>query len=230
MEPDVMFECEVERLKPHPNNPRRGDVNAIAASLERFGQVKPIIVQRATGYIVAGNHTYQAACKLGWAKVQVLVKDMTDEEARSYLIADNRTSDKGSYDEANLYELLSQTLDLSGTGYDLDDVETLADALGGNAFDEDTGEAIRTQAGPGDSSRGIHPEAVQEGTVQRMRDIVLLMTAEDAVEFGQQVARLQGVYGTRTVVDTVRRAVADALVAVPAPAAAAPAPQAAGGF
>ena len=205
---DQMFDCEVERLKLHPANPRRGDVEAIKASLARFGQVKPLIVQRNTGYIVAGNHTYQAACALGWKTVRILVKDMDDEEARGYLLADNRTGDKGTYDNSLLYDLLAGALSadaLEGTGYDLDDVETLADALGTGIVDEDHGEAIRTQATHGDSFRGL----VDAPGVQRMRDIVLLMTAEDAAAFGQQVAQLQPVYGTRTVVDTIRLAVSN---------------------
>lgn len=206
-EPDVMFECEVGRLKPHPSNPRRGDVPAIMRSLERFGQVKPLIVQRSTGYVVAGNHTLEAAKRLGWAKVNILVKDLDDDAARAYLLADNRTGDKATYDETELYDLLSKTLDLEGTGYDIDDLETLADALGSGVVNEDHGEAVRTQATHGDSSRG----RVAEPGVQRMRDIVLLMTAEDAQEFGTQVAQLQKVYGTRTVVETVRQAVHEAV-------------------
>jgi hypothetical protein len=33
----------VDELRPHPENPRRGNINAIAASLDRFGQVKPVL-------------------------------------------------------------------------------------------------------------------------------------------------------------------------------------------
>jgi hypothetical protein len=86
----------------------------------------------------------------------------------------------------------------------------LQDALSDNAVDEDHGEAIRTQAGPGDSSRGRIIDDQTAPNVQRMRDIVLLMTAEDAAAFGQQVMALQRHWGTRTVVDTVKRAVAEA--------------------
>jgi hypothetical protein len=46
----------IDSVTLHPNNPRRGDVEAVAASLARFGQQKPIVVQASTGYVVAGNH------------------------------------------------------------------------------------------------------------------------------------------------------------------------------
>lgn len=204
---DVMMDCEIGRLKPHPSNARKGDVEAIKRSLERFGQVKPLIVQRSTGFIVAGNHTFEAAKRLKWKTVRILVKDMNDDEAAGYLLADNATSDKAGYDDAELYKLLSTTLDLEGTGYSIDDIETLADALGSATVDEEKGEAVRTQATPRDSTRG---RIASDGTT-RMRDIVLLMTQEDAQVFGQQIAQLQSLFGTRTVVETVRRAVAEAL-------------------
>lgn len=46
MEQEIVT-ADVEKLTPHPDNPRCGDVPAIMRSLERFGQVKPIIVQEA---------------------------------------------------------------------------------------------------------------------------------------------------------------------------------------
>lgn len=202
-EADLIMDCEVDRLKPHPSNPRKGDVPAIMQSLERFGQVKPLIVQRSTGFIVAGNHTFEAARRLGWAKVRVIVKDMDDDTARSYLLADNRTGDKATYDEGNLYKLLSETINLEGTGYDVDDMETLADALGGNVTAEtDTGEVIRKKP---DFSQTVH-----RSPKEALRDVVLLMPTSAAAEFGEQVAKLQNAYGTRTVVETVRRAVSEA--------------------
>lgn len=207
-EADVMMVVDVGRLKHHPENPRKGDVTAIAESLQRFGQVKPLIVQRATGYVVAGNHTLKAAKKLKWKTVQILVKDMDDTTALAYLLADNKTSDAGTYDEQNLYELLANLGELEGTGYSVDDLETLADALGTTTVaDTDTGEVIRPVSEVANQS--INPERTEP-----MRDIVMLMPQSAATEFGQQVTKLQGAYGTRTVVDTVRRAVADAVGAL----------------
>ena len=61
----------VINLKPYPNNPRKGNVDLIAESLEAYGQYKPITVNKRTGEILAGNHTYEAAKKLGWVEISI---------------------------------------------------------------------------------------------------------------------------------------------------------------
>lgn len=207
---DKMMEVEVDRLTPHPKNPRRGDVPAIAQSLERHGQVKPIIVQRSTGYVVAGNHTLLAAKSLGWRKVRILVKDMSDDDALSYLLADNRTTDKSGYDDADLYDALRSLGSIEGSGYTQDDIDLLADVLT-PTIDDDFGDPvyIGETADEGEPGEVKAPAEVKEP----MRDIVMLMTLSDAQQFGQEVAALQKQWGTRTVVETVRRAVTSCVAA-----------------
>lgn len=116
----------IDSVAPFPGNPREGDVGAIAESLRRFGQQKPIVVQESTRYIVAGNHLWKGAKALGWSEVAANVVEMDDKTAEAYLIADNRTSELGSYDEEALGDLLrkiAQEGNLRGTGYDGDDVD-----------------------------------------------------------------------------------------------------------
>lgn len=113
-------------LRPYPGNARRGDVDAIAESLRVNGQFRPLIVQRSTGYVLAGNHTLQAAQKLGWPSVQITYLDVDDEQARRIVVADNRTADLGEYDDRALLDLLrSFDDDLAGTGYSTDDFDDL---------------------------------------------------------------------------------------------------------
>jgi hypothetical protein len=119
-------------LQHHPRNPRVGDVDAIAESLRRFGQVKPVVVQESTGYIVAGNHIAKAAKSLGWTEVAATFADMDDDTALAYLLADNRMSDLGTYDRDVLAALAQQARvedNLAGTGYSPDDVDALVGAL-----------------------------------------------------------------------------------------------------
>lgn len=116
----------VARLTPHPRNPRKGDVDLIAESLRRFGQQRPILTDREQR-IVAGNHTYQAAVALGWTHVAALRTDLSEPgEIERYLVADNRTSDLATYDNAELLALLEAQPELAGTGYSDEDKALIA--------------------------------------------------------------------------------------------------------
>ena len=69
----------ISSLEAYPTNPRRGDIEAIAQSLKAHGQYRPIVVQYGSNFILAGNHTFKAAKKLGWKKIKVTYIE-TDEE------------------------------------------------------------------------------------------------------------------------------------------------------
>lgn len=194
----------IDTVEPHPENPRLHDLDAIAASLERFGQTKPIIVQKATNYVVAGNGTRLAAAQLGWAEIQALVVDFDDEKAKAYLAADNRTSDRAKYDAERLLGLLEGLEDLDGTGYDYDDVD---DMHGATEVDGETGEVKKVGAS---EYRGEPVTRETAAKVEPMRDIVMLMSMSRAAAFGEKVRTLQKHYGTASVVDTVERAIDDA--------------------
>ena len=124
-----MRKARLADLKPYPDNPRRGNVSAIAASLESNGQYRPIVVQKSTNVILAGNHTAQAASALGWKDLQAVYIDVDDEQARRIVLADNRTSDLAEYDEALLAELLGDLPELEGTGYSAEDLAEIEAAL-----------------------------------------------------------------------------------------------------
>lgn len=126
----------IDSVQPHPRNPRKGNVDGIAESLDRFGQMRPILVQKATNYVVAGNHTRYAAQKRGWTHIAAVVMDMDDDTALSYLLADNRWSDIATNDDAALLAILHELEiegQLDGTGYsefDVDELEALLAELG----------------------------------------------------------------------------------------------------
>jgi hypothetical protein len=203
----------IDTVEPHPKNPRVHDLDAIAGSLERFGQTKPIIVQRSTGYVVAGNGTRLAAKeKLGWEEIGAVVLDMDDETADAYLAADNRTSDRAKYDSEQLFSLLEGIDDLDGTGFDIDYVETLGDALGGTTVDgADTGAVVKQPPPESGAKTTADKPRADKPKAEPMRDIVMLMTVSRAQAFGEKVQRLQKSFGTSTVVDTVERAIDEAV-------------------
>ena len=112
----------ISAVRPHPKNPRQGDLAAIRESLDANGWFGAVVAQKSTGFILAGNHRYRAACQRGAETIPVLWIDCDDQTALRILLADNRTSDLAEYDEAWLSELLNelqeQECGLSGTGFD----------------------------------------------------------------------------------------------------------------
>jgi len=115
----------ISTLESYPSNPRRGDIEAIAHSLKAHGQYRPIVVQYGTNYILAGNHTYKAAKKLGWKKIKITYVDVDDDKARKMVLADNRLTDLASYNEPMLKNLLTSLPELEGTGFTQSEVESL---------------------------------------------------------------------------------------------------------
>ena len=105
----------------HPRNPRQGDVGAIIDSIRAHGFYTPLIVQTATGHVLAGNHRLLAARTLNMDHVPVVWYDCDDEEALRVLLVDNRLPDMAKYDEELLAELLVELADTptrwTGTGY-----------------------------------------------------------------------------------------------------------------
>lgn len=118
-----------DAITPHPRNARQGDLGAIGESIRVNGVYRPVIVQRSTGHILAGNHTAQAMRQAGRAEVPVVYLDVDDREALRILLADNRTADLGDYDGGALVDLLRSLPDLEGTGYDGDDLDDLLKGL-----------------------------------------------------------------------------------------------------
>jgi DNA modification methylase len=181
----------VEDVHPHPKNPRVGDVDAIADSLEAHGQYRPIVVQRSTGYVLAGNHTLKGARRLrdrgqpGWDRIDAVVLNVDDVEAARIMLVDNRTADLGTYDDGVLVALLRELPDLSGTGYDEDVLAELEAALA-------AAEEPESRTDPDDI-----PDAPDlEAAVSRVGDVWLLGPHRLAV-------------GDATDPDVVARAVAD---------------------
>lgn len=125
----------VAKLQTHPENAKKGDQESIDDSVDQNGFYGTVLVQRSTGYIVVGNHRYRTAIAKGAETIPVLLADLTDEQARRIMLADNRTSDLGTYDNAKLLDLIRKVQDdaessdaeaaLIGTGYDNTSVEAL---------------------------------------------------------------------------------------------------------
>jgi hypothetical protein len=115
----------IDSLKPYPLNPRRGNLRAIQESLTINGQYRPIVVQQDSNFILAGNHTWQAAKNLGWSEIAVTFIEADEKAAKKIVLADNRTSDLGSFDDSMLLELLEELESWEGTGYSVDEFDNI---------------------------------------------------------------------------------------------------------
>lgn len=200
---------DVRKINNHPDNPNEGDIPAIAVSLDHFGQVRPILVQKSTSYIVAGNHTYKAARLLGWRYVAAVVHDMTNEEALKYLVADNRLAERAKRNPTKMADLLAGALfdpDTVGgpdallvMGYTPDEAE--------EAYGEQLAMIAPTNAGE-EMPAQYAPNTEQEGrrdkrTTAPLREVVMMMTKDDAQALGVKLDALKAKLGTKELTDTV---------------------------
>lgn len=121
-------------VQQHPDNPNNGDTAAIAESIERNGLYAPLIVQRDSGYILAGNHRYVALVQAGSREVPVIYLDVDEVQARRIMVADNRTNRLGFDDPGLLAEqleaLFETDLGLAGTGYSDTEYLKILDEVG----------------------------------------------------------------------------------------------------
>jgi len=104
---------EVSKLTPDPKNARKHDrrnLDAIKASLVKFGMRQPIVVQRAGDELIvrAGNGRLQVAKELGWSHLPAVVFDENDTDAVAYAIADNRTAELAEWDWESFGDLLKE--------------------------------------------------------------------------------------------------------------------------
>ena len=126
-------------LRIYGRNPRKGNVGAVAASLKAHGQYRPIVANIGTHTgrrfeVLAGNHTLKAFRQLAerepnderWNGILVHWVDVDDDQAKRIVLADNRTAEKGRYDNAALAGLLADVSDdLDGLGYTAEDLDAL---------------------------------------------------------------------------------------------------------
>jgi DNA modification methylase len=118
-------------ISPDPANTRkhsRRNLDAIKASLRRFGQQKPIVVD-SRGTVLAGNGTLAAATELGWSEIQIVRTALAGVDATAFGIADNRSAELAEWDDKLgevLASLEAEDFPLAEIGFDEADLAELA--------------------------------------------------------------------------------------------------------
>lgn len=125
----------ISQLRFYPGNARRGDIDLLTESLEKFGQYKPIVVNigekepELANTVLCGNNTLMAAQRLGWDTIDVHLVDFDKDTAQRLVILDNRSNDVATYDVEELVNLLTELPDLEATGFDRDELDAMLEAL-----------------------------------------------------------------------------------------------------
>jgi len=132
----------IATLREDPGNARLHDdrnLDAIARSLELFGQQKPIVVMD-DGTVIAGNGTLRAAKGLGWKTIACVVTQLDKRAAAAFAVADNRTAELATWNPevliATLKELDTSPQMQAAAGFDEGEYRELL-----KRFDKDTGAA-----------------------------------------------------------------------------------------
>jgi hypothetical protein len=144
-----------DQLKPNPDNPRkhsRAQVQAIARSIQAFGFNSPILIDK-NKQIIAGHGRYAAALLLGLSEVPVIsVEHLSEAQSRAYMLADNKLSDRSSWnDEAlalHLKELSDLALDfeIEATGFEPPEIDLRIQSL--DTTPEDAADDFEIATGP----------------------------------------------------------------------------------
>jgi ParB-like chromosome segregation protein Spo0J len=90
----------ITSLHNDPANARRHpqrNLDALMASLMRFGQQKPLVID-SNNIVRAGNGTLAAAKALGWKEIDCVRSDLPITELSAYAVADNRTAELAEWD------------------------------------------------------------------------------------------------------------------------------------
>jgi len=89
------MEIQLAKLESNPYNPRQhfdeGKIKQLASSIEKYGLNNPITVRKnGNSYQIAEGHRRVKAVKeLGWDKIEVVVKDLSDEEMLDISVSEN---------------------------------------------------------------------------------------------------------------------------------------------
>lgn len=186
--PLSIVQRRVDELSPNPANPRRHStkqVRQLAASIETFGFLVPVLVDEAGG-VIAGHGRVLAAQQLGMEAVPTIaVAHLSDAQKRAYVIADNKLATNAEWDEQLLAEnfavLASVDLDfgLEVMGFEVEEIDLIMDA-----HDD------RPSADFDDAPVAVGPPVTRQGDVWLLGEHRLL--CGDALEPASYAVLMQG--------------------------------------
>tara|TARA_R110002020_G_scaffold268284_4_gene483483 strand:- start:1288 stop:1917 length:630 start_codon:yes stop_codon:yes gene_type:complete len=177
MEPKVKY-IRIDEILGADINPKDHDIGVLITAIKRFGFTSPLIRNDDTKKLVAGHGRLEALINMYKSEYSLprgILKDEdgmwlvpvvtglnfeNEEEALSYLIADNKLSEIGGWDEKALLDMLKDIDNLEGVGFDHTDAQEILDNI------EADWEADDTDRGLGDPRikyRMVFDDTTQQG-------------------------------------------------------------------
>jgi len=181
-------------LRPHPDNPRthsRKQIKQIAKSIRAFG-FRGVVLIDENSMIIVGHARVKASKLLGLTEIPVLrISDLTGDQIRGLMIADNKLTDNSEWDDEflgqNLKILADHDLDfdIEVLGFDYGEIEVRISQIelseqGESGFEEDASvvpdiDQIQAVSRPGDlwyldGHRLICGNATSGGTYERLME------------------------------------------------------------
>ena len=159
----------LDAVKPWEGNARvhtKRNLEALRKSLSEFGQYKPIVVQKSTMRIVAGNGTYEAAAAIGWDSIDCNILDLSDAAAKALHILDNRTGDLSEWGEKELCDSLKELKALGNlalSGFEEVELEKMVAFQEGDMFERLKPAPVKEKAAPPPPKPEPAPEQGQTG-------------------------------------------------------------------
>ena len=137
----------VSDLKTNPRNARTHtthQIHQIAESIKAFGFTNPVLLDH-DNMIVAGHGRVAGAKKLGMSLVPTIrLEDLSPDQIRAFVIADNRLAEKAGWDKSilsiELQHLMTIESDLDGTitGFEIPEIDLLLTAENNKPDPDDT--------------------------------------------------------------------------------------------
>ena len=182
----------IGKLRPWPQNARthsKKQIRQIADSIRKFGFTNPVLID-CENMILAGHGRVTAAESLGLREVPCLrIENMSPQEKRAYVLADNKLALNAGWDE----ELLAQELkalseldldfDVGITGFSISEIDNLVDGLApeepGDPADDRLPPDAPARCKPGDIWQ-LGPHRLICGDARDTATVSALMAGESA--------------------------------------------------
>jgi ParB-like chromosome segregation protein Spo0J len=131
----------VKDIKYAPYNPRKISdevLSKLKRSIEEFGYIEPIIINKRTMHVVGGNQRLKVLRQLDIKEVQAVIVDLDDTHEKALNIALNKIS--GEWDLPLLKDLLLEIdtgeIDTEITGFNMEEIEELMNQFYVEELDE----------------------------------------------------------------------------------------------